>query len=339
VAATVDDLIARIDDTLGQAAGRFPLVADPDTGEWAWSGDGGWCGGFWPGLLWLTAARTGDSRYAQAATEAAHRLAPRATAPTVLRGLLFWYGAAPGDAELTDLAVDAGRSLAKDYDPVAELVPSGEEDEALYDWPSPGACVDGVPGTVPLLALAGATDLAVAHARSHARLCVRDDGSVAQTAWYDAAGRLQSQRAINGSSPLATWGRAQAWAMLGLTQAAHLEPELRTHATRVADWYLAHVPDDHVAFWDFDDPAIPDAPKDTSATAIAAAALTQLGGEYRTAAEATVAALLTGHVTADGRLVDGCYNRRKGLAPRHELLWGTYFLLEAALRLGGHLED
>ena len=47
-------------------------------------------------------------------------------------------------------------------------------------------------------------------------------------------------------------------------------------AERATEWWLCHLPNDHVAFWDFDDPAIPHTNRDTSATAIASAALLKL---------------------------------------------------------------
>lgn len=84
----------------------------------------------------------------------------------------------------------------------------------------------------------------------------------------DGQGRLAGQATIEGSSRGSTWARGQSWAMLGLAQAAHLAGgEFSATAARVADWYLDHVPADNVCFWDFDDPTIPDAPRDTSATA------------------------------------------------------------------------
>src|SRR5881394_343837 len=36
------------------------------------------------------------------------------------------------------------------------------------------------------------------------------------------------------------------------------EARFRDAAERAADWWLAHAPADRVAFWDFDDPKIPD---------------------------------------------------------------------------------
>jgi unsaturated chondroitin disaccharide hydrolase len=41
------------------------------------------------------------------------------------------------------------------------------------------------------------------------------------------------------------------------------------------------------------------------------------------------------HLGPRGGLVDGCYNARKPIAPRNELVWGDYFALEAALGLAG----
>jgi hypothetical protein len=33
----VSSLVRRVDDTLDQAAGRFPMYAEPATGVWTWS--------------------------------------------------------------------------------------------------------------------------------------------------------------------------------------------------------------------------------------------------------------------------------------------------------------
>lgn len=354
--AGVPDLIRRIDDTLKQSAGRFPMYADPTSGEWAWSDDGGWLGGFWPGLLWLAGAATGEATYARAAVDASGRLGPRTTSPTVLRGFLFWYGAGLGSElgqageNTAGSAIDAARSLCKDVDPVAHLLSPGDEDVSLYDWPRPGACIDGLPGTVRLLAFASERTgdptfrtIALAHARGHHKMCVRADGSVAQSATYDDTGELSGQNSINGSSPRSTWARSQTWAMLGLAQAAHLSAEFTRPATEVADWYLRHVPEDLVCYWDFGDPSIPHTARDTSATAIAAAALAKLaplaGDRYRTAAENTLTALITTHVSAHGALIDGCLNHRKGVATRNELVWGDYFMMEAALTLDGVVDS
>jgi unsaturated chondroitin disaccharide hydrolase len=350
------DLVRRVDRTLEKSSGRFPVYAEPDSGTWTWSDPTGWACGFWPGLLWLSAAATGNAKYAAAATEAATRLAPQLDSPTLLRGFLFWYGAAMAHAtgqqtgELAELAVAAARSLTADFDQVAGLLPPGKQDVELYDWPRPGACVDGLPGTVRLLAFASECTgdpsfraRAIAHTRAMIRLCLRADGSFTQTATYDSEGQLTERLSVNGALPDSIWSRGHAWGMLGLVQAAHLDPIFVRAAQQAADWYLGHLPPDLVCYWDFDDPRIPSAPRDTSASAIAAAALAKLapiGGEqYGTAARQITTALLNDRMGTHGGLVDGCYSYRKGVAVHDELIWGDYFLLEATLSLAGVVDS
>jgi unsaturated chondroitin disaccharide hydrolase len=317
----VSDLVAvltgRVRSTVARAAGRVPFAADR-SGEWTWSEPGSWSSGYWSGLLRLAGL-----------PPAADALIERASAPTVLRGMMFWYGIAAGSppsGPLADAAAAAARSLAATA--VGGLIPAGSEDTREYGWRPGAAVIDGLPGLVPLLAWAadrtgdpGLRDLAVGHAARVAALCVRPDGSVAQSATADGA-RLSD----NGSSPDSTWGRAQSWGMLGLAQAAAVDPALGADARRVADWWLAHVPADLISYWDFDDPAIPAAPRDSSASAIAAAALATLGGSYAAAAARVVAAL-AGRLGPAGGLVDGTYGEDHGV----ELVWGDYFLLETAL--------
>jgi unsaturated chondroitin disaccharide hydrolase len=146
--------------------------------------------------------------------------------------------------------------------------------------------------------------------------------------------------------------------MLAYALSARWMPE-RTEfldtATRVADWWLAHVPEDRVAFWDFADPAIPDIERDTSATAIAAASLLKLSelvsdpdlsSRYHDAAQETVRALLEGYLTPTspddsrqaGILTEGCYNKHIDLATCNELIWGDYYLFESLQVLAGNLK-
>lgn len=253
-----------MDETLEAGPGGFPVYADPVPGQWEAPVQPEWNGGFWPGLLWLTAAATVQRRYTQAAAACLGPLVGRLEATTVVRGFMFWYGAGIGvplglaGEWAADLAIEAARSLATTYVPAARVLAPGQEDATLYQWPSPGACVDGLPGAVPLLALAGArtgdrdlAQMAVSYAGGIGTLCVRPDGSLSQAATFDAAGRLTAQESPNASPDHSTWGRAQARGMLGLAQAAQLSQEITPLAARVADWYLDNVPADRVCFWEF----------------------------------------------------------------------------------------
>jgi unsaturated chondroitin disaccharide hydrolase len=328
------------------------------------SSDGDWTGGFFVGQLWLAARDGADAEAKALATGWALRLTPRVESQTVFRGFLFWYGvviglAADEDERLVDAALAGARSLAADRNPHAGLIPLGPAAEEASDVGAGETNIDGVPGTVLLLDWAAAVSgdeslrsIALEHASGHRRMCIRDDGGVIQSASFDpSTGALIRRYTHKGYSDQSVWGRAQAWGLLGMTHAAVLDPgEFLDTARAVADWWIARLPADHVARWDFDDPD-PAAPIDTSATAIAAAALLKLAaldprapGAYRATAESSVDALVRGHVApastgrGAGMLLHGCYNRRIGLATDDELVWGTYFLTEALASLNGRLD-
>jgi unsaturated chondroitin disaccharide hydrolase len=349
---------ARVAHTAKTVTIGFPHFADPATGAWTTSPAGDWTGGFWNGMLWL-AARYGDDPRARAwAADWTARLRPRAESDTVFRGFLFYYGAALGamlcgDASAREIALAGAHGLASSYNARAEALPLGAAAEEASDIGAGEANVDTVQASALLLWAHRETgdavlrDIAIRHAARHIEFCLRDDGSVCQSASFDpATGRMLRRYTHKGIRDDSTWARAQAWGILGWTL-AHLwsgESRFRDAAERAADWWVGHAPADRVAFWDFDDPKIPDTFRDTSATAIVTASLLTLAPRastpqrartYRDAAEAAAAALVERYVRPDGMLTDGCYSPRIGLATRHELVWGSYYLFEALHTLAG----
>ncbi|MFW7340548.1 glycosyl hydrolase [Pollutimonas sp. H1-120] len=355
----IGHMLARIDATLAQPGRGFPHYANIEDGVWTRSPAGDWTGGFWVGLLWLAALRTGEARYREAARDWAQRLRPRVASKSVFKGFLFWYGAELGnqlfgDEVARDLSRAGTQALMQMYNPTARLIPLGTEAEEASDVGANEANIDALPGTVALLfahdAELNSGEIALNHLRQHIALCVREDGSVCQSASFDPAdGSLVRRYTHKGIHENSTWGRAQAWAMVALAQALYAgKTEFGDVAVLVANWWLDHLPADGVAFWDFDDPAIPNTSRDTSATAIAAAALLKLAkmspehaARYQTAAEASIEALVTRHLTpvsADDRrppgiLTEGCFNKKLGVATANELIWGDYFLFESLLAL------
>ncbi len=358
--AAFERLRRRIDVTAQTVKEGFPHYGDPATGQWTTSPGGDWTGGFWNGLCWLAAHATGDDRYRRWALEWAERLRPRAASDTVFRGFLFYYGALLGavllgDARARDIALEGARGWAGSYNDRAGAFPLGAEAEEASHVGHGEANIDTVQGAALLVWAAGEAgeprwrEMAVSHARRHVEFCLRDDGSVCQSASFDpATGRMLRRYTHKGITDQSTWARAQAWAVVGYTLLYQWtgERDFLDVAVRTADWWLAPAPADRVAFWDFDDPAIPATNRDTSATAIVAAALLKLAAlvpdagrrqAYRAAGEATARALVDGYLDARGILGQGCYNKRIGLATRHELIWGSYYLFEALTVLTGAL--
>jgi unsaturated chondroitin disaccharide hydrolase len=204
-------------------------------------------------------------------------------------------------------------------------------------------------------------------ARSHARrvieLHLRDDGSFIQSTSLDPqSGTVIRHYTHKGYSDTSTWGRAQSWGVLLSAMSYAREPAetrwLRA-AERGADWWIAHVPTDRVAFWDFDDPHIPEIERDTAATAAMACAMLKLAAHadpgkrsgYRHHGEATVNALIERYLTpvsssdsrAPGILTEGCFNKRpdsrtQDAAVKNELIFGSYYLFEALHILAKKIE-
>ena len=372
----IDRMLARVQDTMARVKEGFPHWADPETGQWTTTPDGDWTGGYWIGMLWLAATATGDARYRAGAEPLAEQLRTRISAETVFKSFPAYYGAAlaailHNAAGPKEIAIETARSLAgRLYSPTLKLVPLGAQAEEGTHIGSTETSIDSLQAATLLFWAARATgdaklrEVAMNHADTIIHLHLRPDGSFIQSSSLDATtGRLVRHYTHKGVSDTSTWGRAQAWGMLFSTQswlADRPREAWRTAAVRGADWWLAHAPADRVAFWDFDDPAIPNTERDTAATSIALAALLKLArvgsleaerARYRQAAEATAQALVERYLTPTGpddrrppgMLTEACFNKRADARPhdranRCEFIVGTYYLFESLLVLTGRLD-
>ena len=367
----IERVLVRIEDTARRVGDRFPHWADTGSGEWTTTADGDWTGGSYVGMHWLALRVAPNAAIEARAHQLAERLRARIEAETVFKSFPIYYGAALGAMlgdrpRLRDTGLACARSLVKMYDPVLKLIPLGSHAEEGAHIGSAETSIDSMQ-TAPFLYWAAreaddATmrEVAFHHADRIVKLHLRADDSFIQSTSLDpATGAVARHYTHKGYSDTSTWGRAQAWGMLFSTmsylhdrrQSAWLDAALRG-----ADWWMAHVPADHVAFWDFDDPAIPATERDTAATAIATAALLRLatvapaakGQAYRAFAEQTAAALVQRYLTpvdaqdrrAPGMLTNACFNKRADARPHDagtncEFIVGDYFFFECLLGLAG----
>ncbi|GAA2623587.1 MULTISPECIES: sugar ABC transporter permease [Streptomyces] len=356
-------VMERVAVTAEAVGPRFPLYAEPDGGRWTTTGRGSWTGGFWAGLLWLRARYTGAAADRRAAAACTARLAPWVEADTATRGLIIWYGTAPAgdDAEAAELQGRGARAVLSAYDRELGLVPWGD----ALGGPRLLARVDGVPGTVPLLAGAGAgtgsgtgagswagtqgAAVAAAHLHRHLDLCLGagQDLTLRPALRFDAATGWRPC-----ADPPPGWSRGRAWLLLAAADAL-LRPELAVpgapaRLAETAELLAAGAGSPAGGLVPAADAARPDGPLDTSAAAITAVALLKLArvpgpraGAYAYRAEAILHRLAENHVTGPdsgrppGMLLDGCYDAAKDLAVRHELVWGDFFLALALAAVHG----
>jgi len=367
-------MLTRVRDTAGRVGDGFPHWADPESGRWTVTADGDWTGGFWVAMLWLACHGTGDERYSRWARQWAARLRPRIASVSVFKAIPFYYGGSVGHLLLNDAggreaALEGAASLMRLYNPVFGLIPLGAEAEEGSQVGPAESSIDSLFASPFLLWAARETgdsrmrEAARSHASRVIELHLRADGSFIQSSSLDPqSGAVIRHYTHKGYSDTSTWGRAQSWGVLLSVMSYAREPRetrwLRA-AERSADWWIAHVPSDRVAFWDFDDPRIPKIERDTAATAAMACAMVKLAAladpakrhGYRRHGEATVSALVERYLTpigpsdrrVPGILTEGCFNKRpdsrnQDAAARNELIFGSYYLFEALHILAGKID-
>ena len=123
-------------------------------------------------------------------------------------------------------------------------------------------------------------------------------------------------------------------------------PEFLQTAVRATDYFLSHLPEDGIPYWDFDAGVeLEDQPKDASAAAIVASALLELqsylpgaeGKRYRQAAEQLVSILSSDAYRAGDQcsafLLHATGHKPRGSEVDSSLSYADYYYLESLYRL------
>lgn len=331
----------------------FPIYTV--NGRWFHKGElwTDWCAGFHTGMMWLIARRTGDPWWRERAEHYSRLLEHRQYDRDVhdlgfifLNTYLPWYEET-GDEHLRRVLIQAGKTLALRFNPKGEYLRSFVAPESLF--------ID-IMMNVPLIFWVAREsddsalfDLAVAHCRTTERTLVRADGSTAHEGIFDLeTGAFLRQSTHQGLRADSAWTRGLAWSLYGFgTVFTYTKDQADLAvARRNADYYLARCPESLIPPWDFDVPEGPDRIDDSSAAAIAASGLWNLGklteasdatasARYRNAALTILDSLCTDRYTAwsdpdwEGFLKHGVYHFHKRLGVDESVMWGDFFYLEA----------
>jgi unsaturated chondroitin disaccharide hydrolase len=143
------------------------------------------------------------------------------------------------------------------------------------------------------------------------------------------------------------WARGQGWAIYGFTVCYRetKDPKYLEFVQHLADAYLKRLPADYIPYWDFDDPSIPNAPRDASAAAVVASGLLELstylnnekGQSYRGAA-IKMLQNLSSSAYQSGKAKPSFLLHSTGHWPNHSevdaaIVYADYYYIEALLRL------
>ncbi len=313
-----------------------------------------WCDGFFPGMMFILAERTGKSEWLDRAVAYATPLESRQYDRAVHDlGFLFfsthlrWLGLGGPAGQIEPLLIQAGRTMAMRFMEKGQYLRSFVEPASLF--------IDIMMNVGTIFLAAEKTgdehllQIAHRHCQTTQRVLVRGDGSTSHEALYDTkTGECLRQSTHQGYRGDSCWSRGLAWSLYGFTRSwlQSREPSYLATAMHNADYYLAHTPANGVTPWDYDAPE--DGPLsrrqvDTSACAIAASGLLDLADSVpdptkaRTYRDFALTSLVTlsrdylGRNTAgfEGILNGGVYHLHKSLGVHEAVLFGEYFFVEA----------
>jgi len=352
-ASQLEGAVAAVDDPA-----KFPSNTDVN-GRWETTGARGWTSGFFPGCLWLMYEQTGGEVWRERAerwTDGLEEIKDYTGNHDVGFMIFSSYGQGyrlTHNTAYKPVIVQAAKSLATRYNPTVGLLMSWNP---RGDWTFP-VIVDNMMN-LELLFWAAKNggpaelyDIAVSHAAVTMKNHIRPDGSTFHVVDYDPeTGGVRGKYTHQGYAEDSCWSRGQAWGVYGFTMTYRetRKPEFLETATRLADYFIDHLPDDDpVPYWDFNAPNIPDEKKDSSAAAIAASALLELETlvddaarkqrYHKTAVEILTAlgspSYLARGARSQGILLHGVASLPHGNAVDRSLIYGDYYFLEGLLRL------
>ncbi|GAB2671784.1 glycoside hydrolase family 88 protein [Paenibacillus thermoaerophilus] len=341
----------------------FPHVSEGD-GKYRLNPNTEWTDGFWSGILWLSYEYSGDSAFREAALRTVRSFQDRLERHVELdhHDIGFLYSLSvkaqwivERDKGARELALRAADTLMKRWRENMQILQAwGPKD----DPENGGRIIIDCLMNLPLLAwAAGQTgnvrmaEAARIHADKSLRFLVRGDASTYHTFYFDQqTGDSLRGGTHQGFKDGSTWTRGQAWGIYGFALAYRYfgKPEYLDAAKRLAVYFIDHLPEDRVAYWDFDVPQQPGTARDSSASAIAACGMLEIvehleAGDpqreiFLRAVDESMSSLVEHYFTAgneeeEGFLRHGSYSVRAGQSPDDFVIWGDYFFLEALMRL------
>ena len=326
-----------------------------------------WTTGFWTGVIWLAYEHTRDEAFKQVALiqvdSFLHRIEEKIDVNHHDMGFLYSLSCVAaykltGSEPAKKAAILAADHLAQRY---------REKGQFLQAWGNVGEpkeyrlIIDCLLN-LPLLYWASEVtgdpsyaEKAENHIKTAMRCVVRPDNSTYHTHFIDMeTGEPTYGVTHQGNRNNSAWARGQAWGVYGIALSYRYlkKPEYIDLFCRVTDYFIEHLPEDLVPYWDFDFTTGSDEPRDSSASAIAICGILEMAKylddeqakKYTDAAERMLQALIAHCANTDpnvsnGLLLHGTYARdskentctNRGVDECNT--WGDYFYMEALTRM------
>lgn len=325
-----------------------------------------WTTGFWTGVIWLAYEYTGETCFREAAEGQVESFLERIQKKIDVNhhdmGFLYSLSCVAaykltGSSQAKEAALLAADQLAARYREKGKFIQAwGKVDE-----PSEYRLIIDCLLNLPLLYWASQTtgnpDYAVKaenHIKTAMKCVMRPDCSTYHTYFINPeTGEPDHGVTHQGNRDGSAWARGQAWGIYGIALSYRYlkDPEYITLFCKVTDYFISHLPDDLVPYWDFDFDTGSSEPRDSSASAIAVCGILEMSQyleeetaeRYLTAADRMLRALMVYCANGDKRRSNGLllhgtyarssqYNTCRNLGVDECNTWGDYFYMEALTR-------
>jgi len=345
-----------------QQGNNIPRSIVPGSSKWKFVGYKDWCSGFWPGILWYSYEATRSNVFLSKAKAFSSELMPLSQQPAFDHDLGFQIFNSYGNGyrliknpEYKKIILKTADTLATLFNPKVGTILSWPREVPGMQWPQHNTIIDNMINLEMLFWAAKngggkrLYDIAFSHANITMKNHFRPDYSAYHAVIYDReTGKKIKGVTHQGYADDSMWARGQSWAIYGYTMCfretgnrAFLE-----FAQKVSDVYLAKLPTDGIPYWDFNDPSIPNAPKDASAAAVVASGLLELSTfvnnkaksqKYRKAAELMLTSLSSVAYQSRNKntafLLHSTGHKPNGSEIDTSIIYADYYYMEALLRL------
>lgn len=356
----LDWICGKLGRQLEKFGNRFPSSCATN-GKYRLKDNDDWTNGFWTGMLWMAYEYLKDNTFRDAALQNIQSFQQRLELNLVLDhhdiGFLYTLSVGAGhkimqDPMLLKVLVAAAEKLAARYQEKGRFIQAW----GRLDDPNEYRLIVDSLMNLPLLfytsdktGVPKYREIAESHFRTLISTIVREDASTYHTFFFHPENGMPAYGATHqGYSDNSCWARGQAWAVAGLPLVYRYSPydQFAVLYEDIANYFLTHLPDDIVPYWDLSFDAGSNEPRDTSALAIAVCGLLETAafskGAYREKLVRVSIGMLSvlrngwtskEHPDMEGILLHGIYAYAEGKGMDEPNLWGDYFYMEALYRL------
>ena len=357
------EAVKKIDFALPTFTDKFPSHSSVNNVYTPVENTSGWNTGFWTGILWHAYELTGDEKYKKVALGQIpsynYRIKNKLGVNHHDMGFVFSLSCVAayklaGSEEGKEAAILAADNLISRYKENGKFIQAWGN----VDDPKDNRLIIDCLLNIPLLYWATEVtgdkkydEMAWNHFNTTVGVCCRADASTYHTYYFDPDTGLPTRGVTHqGAFDESAWARGQAWGVYGpmLTRTYKESDDAVKVFSATANYFLNHLPEDYIPFWDLCFSDGDNEPRDTSSAAIAVCGMLEAIKHidkdderyaiYKGAVARIMSSLIDNYLTKDvpesnGLLLHATYAKPQGIGIDEMNIWGDYFYMEALHRM------